>query len=233
MFDEKSLIIKDILKKKSLCPGCDEEMIEYRVGELFLYSTENEEIKYILCKECLKKINKIRKEKQIKFFKKIEIKLENNFRLYSAILESKSKPLAGELKESGAIAELPIDNPWNEDDRKYFENNPKINYRARKIYPGELEETYKNNAELKKSAENNNITTAIVHKISDGQRVRAYVNSLEGYPREDEDFIAALFQILMNDFLKLEDLDSLYQEIKRRNSFVKEAVEAYLKEKEE
>lgn len=231
MNQEKNLVLKELLKTKGLCPSCEIELNINNYGEIYQFSNKSEKITYLICKNCLKKINKSRTEKKVSIFRKIEVKLNENLRLYAAIIEHIEKPVMGKLKEieESAIAELPVNNPWNEDDRSYFINNPDKNYRARKIYPGELEETYDNNEELKNAAKTQNITTAIVHKISDEQRIRSYVNSLDGYPSDDEDFIAALFQILINDFLTLNDLDNLYKEIKRRNSLVKEAVNEYRK----
>jgi len=50
--------------------------------------------------------------------------------------------IVSRTKKTHKITDLPTANVWNHDDKKFFEDNPELNYRARKVFKGELEETY-------------------------------------------------------------------------------------------
>lgn len=93
-------------------------------------------------------LNKL--DDKLKTNKKIRIEhnLLENIHIYAAILlkpepvfENSDERMISVLKNNKAA--------WVEDDKKFFNENPKVRFRARKIYFGELEETYIDKPHLK------------------------------------------------------------------------------------
>lgn len=203
---------------KGLCPCCDRVM--QKLGNIYKIShyENDDELYYMLCKRCSKKIERANGIKKEKIRKIINERLDKMFSLYAAkiIRTDHFSDILSRKNEKNAIAELPVNNSWNDDDKKFFKKNPNRKFRARKVYKGELEETHKGNNLKVKEVYEKNICFAIVHKISDSQRVRAYVSDLSHTPYKEENYVAALFLVMLSPTLTVNDLDKVHKEINER-----------------
>lgn len=207
--------IKDnLLKDGGLCAGCERRIN----AESMMASFTNEEgvYYYLVCKKCVNMLNKV--DNFLKNNKKIiiEERLFLNIHLYAAILIKENS--FKEDKDEEQIVSILNDNKasWITEDLDYFQKNSDIKFRYRKIYMGELEETYESKSHLKEDAKNKNIQYAIVHNIGNGKTIKSFINKLsDEYPTEDQYFIAALFIILINK-IDPEKINDIYKDIKER-----------------
>lgn len=207
--------IKDnLLNDGGLCAGCERRITSESMMASF--TSEDGVYYYLVCKKCVNMLNKV--DDFLKTNKKIiiEQRLLLNIHLYAATL-IKEDAFKNKDNEDQIVSIL-NDNKasWITNDLDYFENNPDIKFRYRKIYMGELEETYESKSHLKEDAKNKNIQYAIVHNIGNGKTIKSFINKLsDNYPTEDQYFIAALFIILINK-IDPEKINDIYKDIKER-----------------
>ena len=210
-------VIDEIKNEGGLCPLCEKNIL--KVGGLNKITSLEDDgvIFYILCLKCHEDIRTSSPDRERTITRRINKRLDKKFVLYSAkIYKDKDLNSLSRDNSDNYLQELPIDNEWNDCDRTFFSKNPNRKFMARRVFPNELEETYKNSTKLKENAEKNNISYAIIHELAPGQRVRTYLGGLNGYPYNEEEFVAALFLILLSDEFSLKDLDKLHNEIKER-----------------
>jgi hypothetical protein len=207
-----------LLKDGGLCPCCDKKIKEN--ASLASFTNDHGVYYYLICNKCLNMLNKLTNELVNKKKSQIEIRLDKNIHIYAATLLKSESFLEEEDKY---ISVLNNNNaPWVLDDKKYFKENENSKFRYRKIFFGELEETYNNKEHLKEDAKNKSIEYVIVHNVGNGQTVKSFINDLSGqYPVEDEDFIAALFIILIQKIEPSKIMD-IYKDIKERKIIFKD-----------
>lgn len=225
-FDTKR-VLKNIEKRRGLCPSC-EKRIKF-AGSLSLYKSKESNGKtlfYAVCRKCEYKKEKQTQEKIDAIRALIEKRLEENHHLYSCeevddpnIDNLLNNVVNGNKKlEVNALVEtLGI---WHREDELFFKENPDRKFFARPVYEGELEVTQKDNDYLKEDATKKNISFAIVHSVSKGQRVYSYVSDLRGHPFQEEAFVAALFMVRVNSMFKGDDIYELYEKIKENKTIV-------------
>lgn len=222
---ETDRIKEEILELEGLCPSCKKS---FKSGELIIKESFPYVYNIVVCNKCYKKDN-FSIEKAMK-------NIDENPRVFSAILYEKSldndKSIVG--KETEKMNALKPNSAWVLDDKSYFEDNPTKKYRIRKIFFGELEETFEHDSYLKDSAKNNYICFAIVHKINNEDRIISYVSDVSEHPIHDEKFIAAMFFYLMQDKInhaKKEEwktkpaeevIYEIYNEISSKTEFMEE-----------
>lgn len=211
--------IADALESEGgLCPGCGSRfhgtirVTTFKIEQMVFY--------YTLCDKCFRKIQK-GKEKDLKRIKStVEYNLMENAGLYIAIVKHLDD--ITEQDNDRMISVLPDSRTtWQEEDKKFFLDNPKRKFRARYIHEGEIESTQKIKPELAGDEVKKGINTAIVHKVTGEQFIRAYVNDLEDYPHKEESFVAALFIVLLNDIPPSKIMD-VYNDIKQRKAMFKD-----------
>lgn len=211
-------IKENLLKDGGLCPCCEKRITNQSL--LASFTNEHGVYYYLVCMKCLNMLNKL--DDKLKTNKKIRIEhnLLENIHIYAAILlkpepvlETSDERMISVLKNNKAA--------WVEDDKKFFNDNPKVRFRARKIYFGELEETYIDKPHLKGDAANKGISFALIHNIDYGQTVKTFVNDISMYPFEDENFIAALFIILIQK-IPPEKVMDIYKDITERKTIFKD-----------
>lgn len=214
----KNDLEKELLLSGGLCPSCDKKITRSGNVMKITYPEKNEEIIYLICKTCAKKRKRVSEDKLRNIQLKINERLDNQFSLYAAKLIDTDhfENILSRKNEKSYLKELPVNNLWNEDDRLFFEENPDRKFRARKVFKGELEETYKDSEEKRNEALTKNISFAIIHQIAKGQRVRSYVGGLDNEPYHDEAYVAALFLVMLSPDLNASDVPDVYKEIKER-----------------
>jgi hypothetical protein len=226
--DEVAEIISDLYVKGGVCPSCESKV--KKPGGLSHYKNKEKEmgIYYVLCPKCYKKLSKMMQPEKLIRLELIQNRLLANINIYMAsedndnMISEMLRNVVSRKNEKNSISELPTNNAWNRNDKDFFDNNENKKFRARRVFSGELEETYNNKPEMELDAAKKNISFAIIHKISDYQRTRAYVNDISALPWEDEDYVAALFQVLTNSYLTVNDIDKIYSELKAKsNSSIK------------
>lgn len=221
--DEK--IKHEILKLDGLCPICKNN---FKDGSFFSKEDFPYVYSIVICSKCVKK-------QRVDLTKAIEA-INQNPRVFSALMYEKAQEIDKSVvgKEVEKINTFKPHTAWVLDDKEYFEANPDKKYRARKIFFGELEETYEHDISLKDSVKKNGICYAIVHKLNDEDRVISYVNDISLHPIHDDKFIAAMFFFIMQNKLQSiknikwdqEDPEKiiydLYEEIKTKKDFMEE-----------
>lgn len=220
---EEAFIVQQLMEEQGLCPHC-EKSIQKR-GDLLKIDNEEGQIYYLLCYRCSKKMSRSNATKQQKMEKRIEDNLNHRFSLFAAQFFEPDhfQNILDDKKHQGpTLKELPVNNPWNEDDRQFFEKNQGVRFRAREIYPDELREIHNGSMEGYNEALQKNIKYAIIHQVAPGQRVRSYVGGLDDKPYHEEAYVAALFLVMLSPELGEQDIDRLYQEIKERKKTVAE-----------
>lgn len=195
-----------------LCPSCEKRI----TSQNFMASFSNEHgvFYYLICNKCVQMLNKV--DEKLKTNKKllIEENLVNNIAIYAALL-IRNEPVLDD-KEDRMISVLNNNRAdWVLDDKNFFNNNPDRRFRCRPIYFGELEETYLDRPHLQNDAYIKSIRYAIIHNVGYGQTVKSFVNDISIYPINDENFIAALFIVLIQK-LDPSKVMEIYQEIKER-----------------
>lgn len=211
-------IKENLLKDGGLCPCCEKRITPQSL--LASFTNEHGVYYYLVCMKCLNMLNKL--DDKLKTNKKIRIEhnLLDNIHIYSAIL-LKPEPVLDNSDERMISVLKNNKAAWVEDDKKFFNENPKVRFRARKIYFGELEETYIEKPHLKGDAASKGISFALIHNIDYGQTVKTFVNDISMYPFEDENFIAALFIILIQK-IPAEKVMDIYKDIKERKAIFKD-----------
>jgi hypothetical protein len=209
---------KELLMTGGLCPNCDSKIKKAGDVMKITYPNKEEELVYLICRNCAKKRKRLTEVRLRNSQLKINDRLENQFSLYAAkvINEDHFENILSRKNEKSYLKELPVDNVWNESDRLFFEENPDIKYRARRVFKGELEEVYGKSEEKRTEALTKNINFAIIHQIAKGQRVRSYVGGLDNEPYNDEAYVAALFLVMLSPVLNETDIPVIFQEIKER-----------------
>jgi hypothetical protein len=211
-------IKENLLKDGGLCPCCEKRITPQSL--LASFSNEYGVYYYLVCMKCLNMLNKL--DDKLKSNKKIRIEqnLLDNIQIYSAILlkpepvlESSDERMISVLKNNKA--------EWVEDDKKFFAEHPERRFRSRMIYFGELEETYIDKPHLKGDASSKGISFALIHNIGYGQTVKTFVNDISAYPFEDENFIAALFIVLIQK-IPPEKVMDIYKDIAERKTIFKD-----------
>lgn len=223
-------ILKSLEKKKALCPSCERKL--KLAGALYILDSKELEDRlfYAICRKCEYKKEKQTLDQRDSIKKMIENRMIENMYPYSCqIIEDENidnildKVVYGNKDDKLKINALEKTyDVWHKNDNQYFRENEGLRFFARRIYKGELEVTNENNSELKQNAIDNNISFALVHEISEGRRVYAFVSDLTGYPFQDEDFVAALFMIKINPLFKIEDLEDLHMQIKANRKIIED-----------
>lgn len=211
-------IKENLLKDGGLCPCCEKRITNQSL--LASFTNEHGVYYYLVCMKCLNMLNKL--DDKLKTNKKIRIEhnLLDNIHIYAAIL-LKPEPVLDNSDERMISVLKNNKASWVEDDKKFFNENPKVRFRARKIYFGELEETYIDKPHLKGDAASKGISFALIHNIDYGQTVKTFVNDISMYPFEDENFIAALFIILIQK-IPAEKVMDIYKDITERKAIFKD-----------
>lgn len=209
---------KELFLLGGLCPSCDKKIKKSGLVMKITYPNSDEDLVYLICKNCAKKRKRLPEERLRNVQLKINERLDSQFSLYAAKImkEDHFENILSRRNEKSYLKELPVNNPWNEDDRLFFEKNPDRKFRARRVLSGELEETYGESEEKRNEALTKNINFAIIHQIAKGQRVRSYVGGLENEPYNDEAYVAALFLVMLSPELNASDVPVVYKEIKDR-----------------
>jgi hypothetical protein len=206
-------IRQGLLEDGGLCPSC-----EKRVGAeslLASYSNDDGVYYYLICMKCVNMLNKL--DNVLKDKKKliIEENLNANIHIYAAALLN-NNPSFSQEEENREVSVLNnFKSEWNQDDEKYFRENPDKKFRARKIFFGELEETYDSKPHLKNDASQKGIKYAIIHHLGNEQNLKSFVNDISAYPIDDESFVAALFIVLVQN-IPVEKINDIYEDIKER-----------------
>lgn len=205
-------IRKMLIKDGGLCPSCSKR-IDSR--SLLASYTNNEGVYYyLICMKCFNMFDHLDSKLKADRKDKIEKNLDNNIHIYAATLIRDQVDFnRDENKEISVLNNFR--SPWNQDDEEYFNNNPGVKFRARKIFFGELEETFVSKPHLKSDAYVKNIKYAIIHHLADGQNLKSFVNDISNFPIDDEHFVAALFMILINE-INPEKVFDIYEDIKQR-----------------
>lgn len=110
---------------------------------------------------------------------------------------------------------------WVEDDKIFFAKHSDKRFRCRPIFFGELEETYIDKPHLKNDASQKGIRFALIHNIGFGQTVKSFVNDISNYPIDDENFVAALFIVLIQK-LPPDKVMDIYKDITERKAIFKD-----------
>lgn len=221
-------ILKNLESKKALCPSCDRRL--KLAGALYIYKNDNlnGRLYYVICRKCEYKKEKMDNEKQESRRKLIESRLNTNMYPYACeIIEdpnidnilNKTVNKNENLKINALEKTVGV---WHKNDSEFFKLNKGLKFFARKIYEGELEETNHNNEGLKNDAKNKNIAYALVHEVSEGQRIYAFVSDLEGHPYTEEAFVAALFMVRINPMFDESSIYELYEQIKENNKIIED-----------
>jgi len=206
-------IREGLLDDGGLCPCCSKRIDRRSI--LASFSSEDGVYYYLICVKCITVMNNMPDEIKAKKKAKIEIALFENIHIYAATLLKEENGLI-DKDENREISVLNnFRSAWNQDDELFFNNNPDRKFRARKIFFGELEETYESKPHLRNDAALKGIQYAIVHHLANGQNVKSFVNDISSHPIDDESFVAALFIVLVQG-IPTEKIDDIYKDIKER-----------------
>jgi hypothetical protein len=202
----------NLLEDGGLCPSCEKRIANDSM--LASFTNDNGVYYYLVCTKCLNLLNKVDDVLRNKRKFLIEERLNNNIHIYSALLMKNESFLSDEEKMVSVLNDN--DAPWILEDKEYFLNNPARKFRCRKIFFGELEETYQSKKHLKDDARDKNIQFVIVHYLGNGQTIKSFINDISNkYPIEEENFIAALFIILINK-INPDKIMDIYKDINER-----------------
>lgn len=212
-------MIKDnLLKDGGLCPCCEKRINAQSL--LASFTNEHGVFYYLICLKCLNLLNKLDDTLKSKKKLHIEARLLNNIHIYAAVLLT-STPMLDE-PDDRMISVLPNNQAeWVKDDKQFFTENPDRRFRSRPIFFGELEETYIDKPHLKNDAAQKSIRYALIHNIGYGQTVKSFVNDISAYPLNDENFVAALFIVLINE-INPERIMDIYKDINERKAIFKD-----------
>lgn len=211
--------IADALESEGgLCPGCGGRfhgsirVTTFKIEKMVFY--------YTLCDKCFRKVQKGKEKDLIRIRRTVEHNLMENAGMYIAIIKHLDE--IEDQDNDRMISVLPDSNTeWQKDDKKFFSENPSLKFRSRPIFSGEIESTQKIKPELTGDEIRKGIDTAIVHKVTNEQFIRAYVNDLSDYPHTEESFVAALFIVLLKD-IPVEKIMEVYEDIKQRKAMFKD-----------
>lgn len=226
-FDPKK-ILKSLQNKKALCPSCEKTL--KLAGGLYIYEDKNSEedfkLYYVICRKCEYKKEKQGTEKKEKIKLLIEKRLQEN--MYPYACEIIDDPNIDKLLNNTKTTKQNIKlrafemttDIWHKNDGEFFKNNPERRFYSRKLFEGELDQTNKDNPELQRSAYEKGISFAIIHEVAPQQRIYEYVSDLTGHPYEEEEFVAALFMVRVNDLLTSDDIYDMYEQIKENKNII-------------
>ena len=202
----------NLLEDGGLCPSCEKRISNDSM--LASFTNDNGVYYYLICNKCLNLLNKVDDVLRNKRKLLIEDRLDTNIHIYASILMKNESFLSDEEKMVSVLNDN--DAPWILDDKEYFKNNLNRKFRYRKIFFGELEETYQSKEHLKNDAKDKNIQFVIVHYLGNGQTIKSFINNLSSnYPVEEENFIAALFIVLINK-INPDKIMDIYKDINER-----------------
>lgn len=202
-----------------LCPNCENRFLG-KVSMVSTFQKDNMIFYYTLCPKCYKKIQKGKEKDREQIKIRVEKNLMTNPLLYIAIVKHIDDIEEGE--NDRMISVIPDSRTnWQEDDKAFFNSHPELRFRARYIYEGELESTQKIKPNLKGDEVKKGINTAIVHKVTGEQFIRSYISDISSYPHDDENFIAALFVVLLHD-ISPDRIMKVYDDIKQRKEMFKD-----------
>lgn len=211
--------IKENLEEDGgLCPCCSKRVNNNNMMASF--TNDHGVFYYLICGKCVQMLNKV--DDKLRNNKKILIEenLINNIAIYAALL-IRNEPVL-DAPTDHMISVLNNNRAeWVIDDREFFKQNPERKFRCRKIYFGELEETYIDKPHLRNDAGQKGIRYALVHNVGYDQLVKSFVNDISDYPIDDENFVAALFIVLVQrlDSSKIMDI---YKDITERKHIFKD-----------
>jgi len=216
--DEIHDMVDELQKEGGLCPNCENRFMG-KVKVISTFTANDMIFYYALCDKCFKKVQKGKEKDREKIRLTVEKNLNYNTGLYIAIVKHIDD--VSEQENDRLISVTPDNHAeWQQDDKEFFEKNPRLKFRARYIYDGEIESTQKVKPHLKGDEVKKGINTAIVHKVTNEQFIRSYVTDLSNYPHEDESFIAALFIVLLKD-IDPSKIMEIYKDIKERKTMFK------------
>lgn len=214
-------IKEELLSYRGLCLGGCSRRVDSRSSLMaFVHdSLKGESVYYYLvCLNCLAAMNRSKNKDVI--VKKIEKQILGNRGPYACLLYvdddmNQVDPDITGMSSKIKLNKLNLDSEWVIDDVSYFEDNPEKRFRYRALHKGEIDdiETLKKDSYSYES----NIKYVIVHKITNEQRLKAFLGGdIDENNLMDEFYINALF-IVMALNLTSDKVDEVYNNLVKRN----------------
>ncbi len=212
-------IKKNLEDDGGLCPCCEKRITSNSMMASF--TNDDGVFYYLICNKCVNMLNKV--DDKLRNNKKILIEenLNLNISVYAALLLRNEPVISGENQEHMISVLNNNRAEWVIDDREFFKNNPDRRFRCRPIYFGELEETYIDKPHLKNDASIKGIRYALIHSVGYDQLVKSFVNDISDYPINEENFVAALFIVLIQKLDPSRVMD-IYKDIGERKAIFKD-----------